>query len=251
VHIFLVAVVKESNRYLSVDVLHQPMPEVVDTGCKADQRPCRILPLMDPPIVRIEFFFSPLGPVCRSPISKQTIFDQQAFEPTDEELNPNIKKAENAKMSNVEEYAPGDHKGKGKAKATPRRPARARRYVTESDDKGDDVGKSDSDDEAVDEDDDMSDFIVESDEDEEEKDARRALKKRLGKKRTTVILDSDDEIETPEEKEVIFGLQKKVPISEEAIKLMPRFLPSTKMKVTSIRFDTMTLDLITYLYCSI
>jgi len=145
-------------------------------------------------------------------------------------------------MSDVEEYAPRDRKGKGKAKAPPRRPARARRYATESDDEGDEVGELDSGDEAVDEDDDMSDFIVESDEDEEEKDARRALKKRLGKKRTTVILDSDDEIETPEEKEVIFGLRKKVPVSEEAIKLMPRFLPSTKMKVTNIRFNTATVD---------
>jgi len=79
----------------------------------------------------------------------------------------------------------------------------------------------------------MSDFIVESDEDEEEKDARRALKKRLGKKRANVIFDSDDEPDTPEEKEVLFGVRKRKDISPEALKLMPRFLPSSKMKVCS------------------
>ena len=78
--------------------------------------------------------------------------------------------------------------------------------------------------------DDMSDFIVEDGEDEEEKDARRMSKKRLGKRRATVVLDSDEEMEdSPEEKQVLFG--KKIPLSTEKIELMPRFLPSTKMKV--------------------
>ncbi|KAG5644360.1 hypothetical protein DXG03_008657 [Asterophora parasitica] len=50
-----------------------------------------------------------------------------------------------------------------------------------------------------------------------------------------VIIDSDDEIETPEEKEVLFG--KKTRMSAEAIKLMPKFLPSTKMKLVKERLD--------------
>jgi hypothetical protein len=79
-------------------------------------------------------------------------------------------------------------------------------------------------------DDDMSDFIVQSDEDEEAKDARRSLKKHLGKRRVNVVLDSDDEVDTPEEKEVLFGLREKGGISAEILKRMPRFLPSSKMK---------------------
>ncbi|EEB92699.1 hypothetical protein MPER_08754 [Moniliophthora perniciosa FA553] len=90
----------------------------------------------------------------------------------------------------------------------------------------------DSDEEAAmdeDDDDDLSDFIVQSDEDEEEKDARLALKKRLGKRKAkeVIVIDSSDE---EDEVEVIHGRKKKPPTSPEAIKNMPRFLPSTKMK---------------------
>lgn len=79
-----------------------------------------------------------------------------------------------------------------------------------------------------DDDDDLSDFIVHSDEDEEEKDARRALKKRLtnGKRSTRqIILDSDDEAD------VIHGARPTFEGTPEQIALMPKFLPSTKMKV--------------------
>ncbi|KAF4616900.1 hypothetical protein D9613_008762 [Agrocybe pediades] len=197
-----------------VGVINQPTNDETQADCKADQRPC---------------------PVCRTPISEQTIFDRHAFEPTDAELNPDATKDGDDDMSDVEEYAPGDRKGKGKAKAiaSARRSGRARRNIAESDDDGDDVMKSDSEAEAGAEDDDMSDFIVESDEDEEEKDARRAFKRRLGKgkMRANVILDSDDELDTPEEKEVIFGVPKKqLPNDGQPIKNMSKFLPSTKMK---------------------
>lgn len=164
------------------------------------------------------------------------MFSREAFEPTDKELNPNAEDDEDDEdttmISDNEDEAPVyDRKGKSKAVPKPTKSRRkARRAFVESDDEGDDVNVSGSDDE-VDDDDDMSDFIVGSDEDEEEKDARRVLKKRLGKKRVHVILDSDDEPDTLEEKEVIFGVRKKVPISKEAIKLLPRFLPSSKMKV--------------------
>jgi len=39
----------------------------------------------------------------------------------------------------------------------------------------------------------MEDFIVHSDEDEADKDARRAEKKRLGKKKAVAKIESDDE----------------------------------------------------------
>lgn len=101
-------------------------------------------------------------------------------------------------------------------KKTLRKRKRKLMYDSESEDSDDD-------------DDDMSDFIVESDEDEEEKDARRARKTRLGKKRAKLLLDSDEEMEYAD---VICGAKPDyVDIPLEEIKLMPRFLPSTKMKV--------------------
>jgi hypothetical protein len=113
---------------------------------------------------------------------------------------------------------------KGKGKGTKRKRA-TRNIVLDSDD----VILSETESEKDDEDEDMGDFIVQSD-DEGDKDIRRNLKKRLGKRRA-IAVDSDDEIEdSPEDKEVLFGA-KKAPAPGEAIKLMPRFLPSTKMKV--------------------
>jgi len=105
------------------------------------------------------------------------------------------------------------YSGKGKAKALtrPKRSAIGLRTQIESDD-----------------DDDMSDFIVESDKDEDEKDARRAIKQRLRKKRVNIVIDSDDD--TPEGKAVLFGMREEE-MSPETVKLLPRFLPSSKMKV--------------------
>jgi hypothetical protein len=118
-----------------------------------------------------------------------------------------------------------ESKGKGKVQTKPKTMRRARRLVLDSDDI---IGSEvELDDEQVADDD----FIVESDEDEEEKDACRELQKRLGKRKAIVVLDSDEEMEdTPEEREVLFGARK-APASDEAVKVMPRFLPSTKMKV--------------------
>lgn len=129
-------------------------------------------------------------------------------------------------------------KAKGKAKAKAKKPARksaGRKFIVL--DSSDVEGGANSDEESVSEDDykdsDLSDFIVESDEDEEEKDARRAIKNRLGKRRAiTTIVDSDEEEDdeiAPEEKELLFGAKKKK-LTKAEIKLMPRFLPSTKMK---------------------
>ena len=137
-------------------------------------------------------------------------------------------------------------KGKGKAKAKKvqksKSKSKSRRCLDHDDD---DAIESEFE---SDEDDDMSDFIVKSDE-EEEKDARLALKRRLGKRKATIVLDSDEEMDTPEEQEVIFGRKKKMPVSEEAIRLMPKFLPSTKMKARSaalIYSDTWLISLAVY-----
>lgn len=175
------------------------------------------------------------GPVCRGDICREKLFPRSAFEPSDKDLYP---EAEDDVVD--EDYdAPPSRAQKGKARKG-KKPSRAGRPLDSDDEMGDEpVTGSDDDYVEADEDDDISDFIVHSDEDEEEKDARRLLKKRLGKKRMNVVLDSDDELGTPEEKEVIFGARKKARLSEVAIKLMPRFLPSTKMKVCMVlRFNS-------------
>lgn len=163
------------------------------------------------------------GPACRSPICSGKLFTRAAFVPSDADLLPGNENPEADSNMEMEDctISAKDRKGKGKPKRA------ARRLILDSDDVT--VSEAESDDEEVG--DDMGDFIVEDDEDEEEKDARRELKKRLGKRKALVVLDSDEEREeTPEESEVLFGARK-APASDGAIKLMPRFLPSTKMKV--------------------
>ncbi|KAF9527621.1 SNF2 family N-terminal domain-containing protein [Crepidotus variabilis] len=161
-------------------------------------------------------------PCCRQALDINKLFSRSAFEPTNKELNGLFTDDGDIDMSADDEGHQDsdedddtvyDPKGKGKAPARPRM-ARRKAFVVSDDD----------------EDDDMSDFIVESDEDEEAKDARRAIKERLGKKRAHIILDSDDELDTPEEKEVLFGVRQKQNLPKEALKLLPRFLPSSKMK---------------------
>ncbi|KIJ63774.1 hypothetical protein HYDPIDRAFT_155277 [Hydnomerulius pinastri MD-312] len=155
-------------------------------------------------------------PSCRSPVSADKIFVREAFEPTDDELSENSSSRRAAhddsdvEMLEVSELIRHDRKGKGRA--TKR--LRKKRYMMDSDD---------------DDDDDMSDFIVENGEDEDEKDARRDLKKRLQKKRKMVI-DSDDDFEE-DEKDVIFGQASPDAVTSTGqVKMMSRFLPSTKMK---------------------
>lgn len=168
------------------------------------------------------------GPVCRSDVSRGKLFSRSTFEPSDKDLCP---EAEDD-TGDEDAFPTRATKAKGKAKKA-KKPPQARRPFAKSDDEigantaaGTEDGYSEDDDV-----DDIGDFIVQSDEDEEEKDARRVLKKRMCKKRNNVILDSNDEPEMPEEQGVIFGVRKKVRLSKEAIKLLPRFLPSTKMKV--------------------
>lgn len=158
-----------------------------------------------------------IGPSCRSPISQDKIFSRQAFEPTDAELPGDDLagiKPEGLDDEDMPKIIEDTAKGKGKA-----RKRSARRIVDSEDDT---EGELDSD---------MEDFIVQSDEDESEKDARRTERKRLGKKKA-VVIDSEDEVESGgEDNEVIYGKKATPPISQEEIKMLPRFLPSTKMKV--------------------
>ncbi|KAI0313327.1 SNF2 family N-terminal domain-containing protein [Amylostereum chailletii] len=179
-------------------------------------------------------------PSCRSAISKTKLFTLSAFEPTDAELNPTgsagsskagkVKSEETSVVRSVQvdsdiemlnseaEEAPVKAKGKSKGKG---KAIKKRAYNSEDDS------------EHAESDDGMSDFIVEDDEDDEdyeENAARRRLRKRLSKgKKRAIVLDSDDEWEE-EETEVVFGRPKKITVSPEEMKLMPSFMPSTKMK---------------------
>ncbi|KAJ6631188.1 SNF2 family N-terminal domain-containing protein [Mycena sp. CBHHK59/15] len=189
------------------DVLETPLPDQNGNGepnkYKAHERPC---------------------PACRSPICSEKLFLSAAFAPTDKDLEENADT--DIEMLDAEPVTKGKTKAKAKEARSARRRSARQFVVLDSEDTR--ASDADTESEDEDEDDDMSDFIVESDEDEEEKDARRILKKRVGKRRA-IIVDSDDEIDTPEEHEVLLGAPKKN-LSKEAIKLMPRFLPSTKMK---------------------
>ena len=185
------------------------------------------------------------GPNCRGVISQEKIFSLAAFEPTDFELNPTFDGAKPSKFtlidsdiemlddSDVEMQPVRKDKGKGKAKARIQPGRSTRRRVSYID--------SEDDEEHSELDDELSDFIVDDDEDEDEHEARRALQKKLAGKgkapakkpvrRKGIVLDSEDEFE-PEEEEVVFGKPKKekVVLDPEQIKLMPKFLPSAKMK---------------------
>ncbi|PFH46796.1 hypothetical protein AMATHDRAFT_7394 [Amanita thiersii Skay4041] len=70
-------------------------------------------------------------------------------------------------------------------------------------------------------------FIVPDDEDEEEYTQRRRKTRQQKKK---VVVESDDEEIDESIEGVVFGAKPKTEPSEGPIQLMPRFLPSTKMK---------------------
>ncbi|KAL4073393.1 SNF2 family N-terminal domain-containing protein [Scleroderma citrinum] len=149
-------------------------------------------------------------PSCRSAISGDRIFIREAFEPQDHDLveaGPSHCKADTysgVETLHMSENILRDSKGKGKAKKRLHR----RRSICNSDCEGYD--------------DNLSDFIVEDDEDE---DSRRELKPL---KRKRMIVESDDDIEE-DERETIFGHKESyVPTNE--VKMLSRFLPSTKMK---------------------
>ncbi|KDQ22579.1 hypothetical protein PLEOSDRAFT_1109681 [Pleurotus ostreatus PC15] len=172
-------------------------------------------------------------PVCRSSVTEEKLFSRSAFEPSEEDLDPSLAKPKPKADTNEDPNSVfwRTNKGKGKAKAKARgRPKPKSKRVTVID--SGDVCYSEEEEVSEDDDDDnMSDFIVDSDEDEdyEEKSASRAIKKRLAKR--TIVLDSDDEI--PDD-QVIFGLKPAATPTPAAhdgpVVMMPKFLPSTKMK---------------------
>jgi hypothetical protein len=157
-----------------------------------------------------------IGPSCRAAVSGSKTFSRQAFEPTDADLDPTIVKPEDEEDSDVLDvsdiFEDAVKVTKGKAKR------RTRRIVDSEDDS---EGELDSE---------MEDFIVHSDEDEADKDARRAEKKRLGKKKAVAKIESDDEMDSGDDGDVVYGKKAKVSIPKEQVALLPRFLPSTKMK---------------------
>ncbi|KAF7976186.1 hypothetical protein HWV62_7352 [Athelia sp. TMB] len=148
----------------------------------------------------------------------EKLFSRHAFEPTEADLNPEAVKPEvediDIKPDLLDVFedalpAKADRKGKGKAK-------RARRVADSEDDS---EGEADSD---------LDDFIVQSDEDEDDKNSRLVAKKRLGKNRAIVESDSESD---EEEREVIHGRSMRSDAYNDVdVKMLPRFLPSTKMK---------------------
>ncbi|GBE87557.1 hypothetical protein SCP_1102340 [Sparassis crispa] len=168
-------------------------------------------------------------PACRGVVSKHKLFSRRAFEPTDAELDPNSMHADDEDGASEEDDVI-DLTDDEPARPPPGRTLRTRkpqkRWIVDSEDEEDEEEEDEEEeDEEEEDDDDMSDFIMEDDEDEEEKDARRVLKKRLGKRRAIVL--SEDEMENAD---IICGAKRDVDVPPEQVKMMPRFLPSTKMK---------------------
>ncbi len=183
---------------ITVNVLNGAHPQEGNGGTayQADERPC---------------------PACRGAISKDRIFSRAAFEPTDTELNGTMDGSSHAdedyEMADVEAAAQTNPKVN-----TPRRPKRraSRKVVHVSPDYGDDK--------------DMSDFIMQSDEDEEEKDRRRRARISLGKQKEKAIVISDD---SESDDDDVYGAKRGRIAARQQVQPMPRFLPSTKMKVSS------------------
>lgn len=162
---------------------------------------------------------------------KHKLFSRSAFEPSDKDLGTadgadgSIEGGASAVL--VDDFAEVEHPKPGST-------FRKRKLQKKS--------AYDSDEEEEEGDDDLSDFVVEDDEDEEEKDARLALRKRLGKRRAIIL--SDDEMDIDDD--VICGAKPDVEIPPEQVKLMPRFLPSTKMKVSCHEHYFITIARSTY-----
>jgi len=55
-------------------------------------------------------------------------------------------------------------------------------------------------------------------------------RKRLGKKKAVAKIESDDEMDSGDDGDVVYGKKAKVSFPKEQVALLPRFLPSTKMK---------------------
>lgn len=196
-----------------VNVLNGPcvVDEENPKKYKGNERPCRFSVSHCGTLHSDDF----LGPSCRSAISADRIFVREAFEPQEDDLAEaglsRCKVDTSCNILDVFEDMRYDPKGKGKAKKRLRK--KRSTYDSDCDD------------------DDLSDFIVEDGEDEDEKDARHELK-RLKRKR--MIVESDDDIEE-DERETVLG-HKKPEVATAEVKIMSRFLPSTKMKVWDLLY---------------
>ncbi|KAJ7148304.1 SNF2 family N-terminal domain-containing protein [Mycena filopes] len=142
-------------------------------------------------------------PACRTPISIEQVFPSAAFQPTENDLQDDADS--DIQMLDITPANP-TAKDKGKRKSQAKRLGLTQKGAANTD--------------------------SESDEEGEDKDACLVVKKRLGKRRAVnTIADSDDEnvAGTAQEKEVLFSAPKKK-LTKEEVKLISRFLPSTKMK---------------------
>lgn len=173
------------------------------------------------------------------------LFSRAAFEPTESDLlatedKPKI--AGSSKFAETDDYDDNFpdsiqlfEEGSSSAHAEPRRKPR----LSKTKKKRTSRRILDSDEEMEDDDDDLSDFIVQDGEDEEEKDAKRAIKKRLGKRHASSDVDMDSPYASEAEEDnvldddVVFGPQKRFTGSSltDGIKTLSKLLPSTKMLV--------------------
>ncbi|PCH44932.1 hypothetical protein WOLCODRAFT_145249 [Wolfiporia cocos MD-104 SS10] len=155
-------------------------------------------------------------PACRGVITKHKLFLLKAFEPSDDMLGASgaSGSSEEAEVHDLDDSFAQDERPL-LGRTLRKRKCRQRRVYDLEDEQDEDY------------DDDLSDFIVQDGEDEEEKNARHALKKRLGKRRAIVLSDEEDVDE-----DIICGVRPDPPrdLSPEQVKMLPRFLPSTKMK---------------------
>ena len=176
-----------------------------------------------------------LGPVCRDAIYEEKLCSRKIFEPTDAELSGDVKPEpelvatdSGSERKEVDEFLTPepDLQRRPKARQAKRKACR----VIESDSEVDIV-------EEEDDDDDLSDFIVQSDEDEDEKDARAVLKKRLGKRKVhkAAVIDIDEGEHGSDDEVIIRPTKPRASAGaaalREKMKSVPKFLPSTKMKV--------------------
>ncbi|KAJ3559162.1 hypothetical protein NM688_g505 [Phlebia brevispora] len=149
-------------------------------------------------------------PTCRGAITKERLFPRAAFEPTDAEL-----RAEGAAVPGQQLDKDGDVEMTFMDEDPKPQPGRLQRKR-----KAPRYADSDSEDDG----DDLSDFIVDDDEDEEEAARVRGKVHTRGKGKARAIILSDDEGDA----DVICGARPDY--APEQIKMMPKFLPSTKMK---------------------
>lgn len=196
------------------------------------------------PPIRVLSADCPIGPVCRDAICEEKLCSRKIFEPTDAELSGKgkpepepVASDSDSERKEVDEILTPEPELQRRPKG--RQAKRKVRRVVESDSEIDIVDE--------DEDDDLSDFIVQSDEDEDEKDARAMLKKRLGKREVqkAIVIDSDEEGEHGSDDEVIIRPTKLrasagAAALREKMKSVPKFLPSTKMKVCEYDWDVLS-----------